>query len=281
MNTDRTAPRIVSAVLTVTLVGLVLIGLPRADFSGGSTVNETTIEHSATGLQLPPIRVSERPARPVDRSAVPLHGKSRAFARAYAWLGQGLDGHAPEGSALDLEAQAWVEQARELLAEQGIANWQDPRQTVPGRSGGLATIDRTASPVSGGHGDDALPPGHVAPRPRVIRRPPGPEAIQQSHHSLTIQQADLMAHQVFRADEHIGVDFVIRDASLGRHVLIVDVADCSDLRLNGGLVVPGRAYLIDGSIAVRSGADLHLLIRPVDAVSAYHLQTAQVPFGDG
>lgn len=234
----------------------------------------------------------QRPARPVDPAAVPLDGQSRALARAYAWAGQRRDGRLPADAVLDADALAWLPAVEKLLDQQEVRNWRQlepdaaamPPTTAavapgPALPGVASEGDRAL--VAGTTPSDELPPGHTWPRPRTVSQAPPPDALTYAGQELAIRQPGMMGDLAFRADEHEGSALRIVDRSGGRHVLIISAEDPGDIRLDGGLVVPGRAYLISGEHQLTGGSDAHVLIRPVDAVSGFHPGPARLPSGEG
>jgi hypothetical protein len=223
-----------------------------------------------------------RPPNPVDPASVALAGQTRALARAYAYAGQRRDGRLPPDAALDAEASTWLPAAEQLLDQQTVGNWQQfepPAAEATATAGGVATVgDRGL--IDASHATE-LPPGHAWPRQRTVSQPPPAEAVLYDDRTLAIQIPGMQADLAFRADEHVGDALTIVDRSGGRHVLVVQTDDAGDLRLDGGLIVPGRAYLITGEHRFSGGRDAHLLIRPVDAVSGFHPGPAGLPSGEG
>ncbi|HEX3132281.1 MAG TPA: hypothetical protein VHX44_01725 [Planctomycetota bacterium] len=78
-----------------------------------------------------------------------------------------------------------------------------------------------------------------------------------------------------------GLPARITDRGQGGHVIAVFGEDFGTVRVNGGLVVPGRYYLINGSVEITGMVPLGIHIRPLSAVPSYHDQSLMVPSANG
>ena len=132
-------------------------------------------------------------------------------------------------------------------------------------------------------------PGHESD-PLPILPPPGPEAQVVDGvlvaKSLTgkgrtpipilgdrqkfIFQPDAWAAIPYDPKLVEGQPLTISNCSGGRYGISVQAEDCSNVRLNGGLVVPGRFYLLDGTITIQSTVPVEALIRPLDTLHGYY-----------
>ena len=78
-----------------------------------------------------------------------------------------------------------------------------------------------------------------------------------------------------------GHPLVITNRSGGRYGVSLQVDDCSTVRLNGGLVVPGRFYLLNGTITIQAAVPVGVLIRPLDTLHGYYEQPLLPPSANG
>jgi hypothetical protein len=73
----------------------------------------------------------------------------------------------------------------------------------------------------------------------------------------------------------------IADHGEGGHVVALFADEVGSLRLNGGLVVPGRYYRIQGTVEITSSAPVNVHIRPLSAVPDYHDGPLVAPSANG
>jgi len=231
-----------------------------------------------------PPRIPEG-ARDADGGIVP------AAARAFAWAGEVADGGDP--APLDDEAAEWLPVVEPLVAAQ---------EREPGK--GLATV--TPQGIRRMLG---APPGFAPPAAAEA----DPAALRDLGRALGAGAAPLAPgehpeHACDLVPEPGGVDLVdpgnqmIRGRGVWAHIdrgagsppLRLELAegaggyavsfhgeDFSRLRVDGGLVVPGRFYRIDGAITVGGPDPVAIHIRPLNAVPAYHQEPLLPPTADG
>lgn len=78
-----------------------------------------------------------------------------------------------------------------------------------------------------------------------------------------------------------GEPLEITNRSLGQYVLRLDADDYGSVRLNGGLVVPGRFYLMDGTMTISGDVPVGVTIRPLGVVHGYYDQPVRPPSANG
>jgi hypothetical protein len=182
--------------------------------------------------------------------AVSSQVANEALARAIAALGQQQDGHAIDLSALDEATTSQIEPARILLASV-------PRQTAPGLPMRLpdgsvmrmgpdkknAQIEplKTSEPVRDTNA--RLVDGHLIPR-RLDQSGRVPIPMRGD------VKKDLVEPDAWIAipyDPHLtaGQPLEIVNRSGGKYAVSLNADDFSSVRLNGGMVVPGRFYKND------------------------------------
>lgn len=73
----------------------------------------------------------------------------------------------------------------------------------------------------------------------------------------------------------------IVDRGEGGHVIAVFSEDFGTVRVNGGLVIPGRYYRITGQIEITAMAPIGVHIRPLAAVPSFHDHPLTLPSANG
>jgi hypothetical protein len=78
-----------------------------------------------------------------------------------------------------------------------------------------------------------------------------------------------------------GQPLVINNRSGSGYAISFHGDDFGGVRVNGGLVVPGRHYRLDGSMQVTSDVPVNVHVRPLSAVPSYFEQPLQWPRANG
>jgi hypothetical protein len=214
-------------------------------------------------------RKSTRPDTPALRGFF-----TPAEARAYLWLGAREDGGDPP--VLDPEAQESLSVMAPLLAAQ-------PR--TPGA--GLPTVSRQGVQAIGEvdpakrlrleefarrlRDGDTLPPEQICDLVdqvgTITRTAPG------SHHLAGRGLWAVIRHQP-GAPLHLvadpGADYCVR----------FEGPQIDRVRVDGGLVLPGRYYALGAGLSITSEVAVDVYIRPRTAVPAYHSAPLKVPQAD-
>jgi len=233
-----------------------------------------------------PLRVTAPPGIPVP---IDPGSFSQAQARAYAALGEVMDGRQERLPTLDHETLAVVEPMRRLLAAQPVRRGEG-RPTI-GPDGATATINR---------GGAVLPIGEESSSPGLSRTKDSaltiePLAVVDGKRKLGFGQAagtvtsagdkhtitGREAWAAIKAKPGQGLPIHIIDRGEGGHVIAVFGDDFGTVRVNGGLVVPGRYYLIKGSVEITGMTPVGVHIRPLSAVPSYQEQPLMAPSANG
>lgn len=223
----------------------------------------------------PPLAVFRRPAR----SALPpaLHGIPVAEARAYAAAGAHEDGR---GALTDLDAEtaAALAQARENLAAQEPSRGAGRPHVLPGGTVVAIAPRRRAGADRAEPATAGTAPGETSAVARELATlaVTGDVSLREGTHVISGRGA-------WAGISHRPDDGALRivDAGEGGHAFTVRSADFGTVRVNGGIVVPGRHYRIDGPITITAGVEVGVDIVPLDAVPEYWDQPFALPTGPG
>jgi len=232
------------------------------------------------------------PARPT--SPPPMDPRtliiSADLARAVAAVGEFDDGRRPSLHDLPDTVRSLSDQARLLLASR-------PRQVAPGlpmRFPDGAEMGMTPDPVR---------PGNVAPIGEIPAGSPTERELARAVDGRLVARSFTIAgklpmpirgdriKEILEPDAWIAVPYnpalvageplEITNRSLGQYVLRLDAEDYGSVRLNGGLVVPGRFYLMDGTMTISGDVPVGVTIRPLGVVHSYYDQPLRPPSANG
>lgn len=247
---------------------------------------EPLVDQPRMGAGTGPLRAIAPTGTPVP---VDPGSFSSAQARAYAALGEVMDGRQERLPTMDRETLAVVELMRRLLAAQPVRRGE-ARPTI-GPGGATATINRGGAvlPV----GEESSSPGLPRTKDPALTNEPltvvdgkrelgfGQAAgtVTSAGDKHTITGRDAWA--AIKAKPGQGLPIHIIDRGEGGHVIAVFGDDFGTVRVNGGLVVPGRYYLIKGSVEITGMAPVGVHIRPLSAVPSYHEQPLMAPSANG
>jgi hypothetical protein len=78
-----------------------------------------------------------------------------------------------------------------------------------------------------------------------------------------------------------GQAFELTNRSLGEYALRLEASDYGSVRLNGGLVVPGRYYHVNGTMTITGDVPVGVVIRPLGVVPSYFDQPVRPPSANG
>lgn len=211
---------------------------------------------------------------------------SAAQARVYAALGEVADARREQLPNFDAEARAVVEAMRRLLVAQPLRRGEGRPTVSP--TGATSSISNQRGPlpppadavkVEGSVPADNLPPVTLADgaRQRALGASAGTVTSGPDGHVITGHEA----WAAIKAKPGQGLPVRITDRGDGGHVIALFGDDFGSVRVNGGLVVPGRYYRINGSVEITSLVPLGVHIRPLSAVPSYHDQPLLVPSANG
>jgi hypothetical protein len=203
---------------------------------------------------------------PSQRPPGSLGDFTAAEARAYAWLGQVKDGVIASLPELDEETTSALPRMREYIE-------QDAPKVGEGKmiatSTGTFSIARRpgqkASPLPPVEG---LKPEEVAQKnPDRVELVPHPGDIALTKEGQVITGAGVWAGISLQPDQNRVVR--ILDRGEGGYVFTIHAKDAGSVRVNGGLIVPGRYYVIRDQVEIVSDAPIGIDICPLSASVDY------------
>jgi hypothetical protein len=235
-----------------------------------------------------PAPMASAPPTPSTSATRPI---ASDLARAVAAVGAFDDGRRTTLDDLPAAAHAFIDQARLLLMN-------SPRRAGPGlplRQPDGTEMRIAPDPVRSGEAGSVpvFPEGSPAARERA-RAVDGrlvSRAITISGNRSPVPIRGGLAKEILEPDAWIAVPYdpalvagqplELINRSLGRYVLQLDAEDYGSVRLNGGLVVPGRFYLMNGSMTITGDVPVGVMIRPLGVVHGYYDQPVRPPSANG
>ena len=224
------------------------------------------------------------PMKPTDRGSF-----TAAEARAYALLGQFDDGVIDRLPSVDGETQVAIERMRPLLDRQQLRRGEHRPTVTPNGTFTIAAPARRRGHSTVAHQSvdgeltssaptrtDGAASATSATRLDLVE-PQGTVALNADGHVISGRNVWAAIH----AEPGRGLPVHIADRGEGGHVVALFGDDVGSLRLNGGLVVPGRYYRIQGSVEITGSAPVNVHIRPLSAVPDYHEGPLQAPSANG
>lgn len=250
-----------------------------------TNVDPVSVRTPTLGAAMP----RERPT-PLSERSPDLHA---ALARAVAAIGAYDDGRRATLDDLAPEVLALVEHARLLLGT-------TPRIAAPGLpmqlpDGTLASMGPDPAPRRPPESDRrdtdgtaTTPAGRERARAvdgRLVAR-----TLTRSGKAPPPTRGDLVK-EILEPDAWMAIPYdparvageplALTNRSLGEYVLRLDAGDYGSVRLNGGLVVPGRFYLMQGTMTISGDVPVGVIIRPLGVVHGYHEQPVRPPSANG
>jgi len=229
------------------------------------------------------------------RHGVPETVATYALARAFAALGLAQAGDPRLLAALDPNARDRLDDARILLLETPL--YAHPgagaagRSTVAGDAASPESASASGSATAGGAasgqapataGGIALATAHAGGGPMTLDLAQAVDPAQALHETPqgpVLVAGGLWAKVLFNPSQQ--QQLVITNGCSDGYAIAIYAADFSTIRLDGGLVVPGRYYQVDGHSVITGDAGCSVDIRPLAVVPAFSLAPAQVPHTDG
>jgi hypothetical protein len=248
--------------------------------SRGTTAHHPEKIPSPTPLL--PSSVSETQRAAISATAQTI---SPALARAVAAVGQQEDGRLTDLSGLDEQAAPFIDQARALIATV-------PRRVAPGLP------MRLPSGVVMKMGPDkktVVPEAQTSPavRDTNARIVDGQLIPRRLDHAGRVPipmlgdlQKDLVEPDAWIAIPYdpalvAGKPLNINNRSGGLYAVSLDADDFSTVRLNGGLVVPGRFYQMENTTIISGDIPVSVTIRPIEVLHGVYDQPIRLPQANG
>lgn len=262
------------------LVGLMLIalvlGLMRPAADTLSTIPDAVRFDEPAGRQLEAtagVIVAKRQVIPVG------------LARAYAAIGEQADGKGARLSSLDDDASRYLDQARKLFAEQILKRNPGPSTKASGTGSPVPAVNDAQfvdAPVTVTRTGDRIstqPRSGVALNPVDERALPQQFTIGDKNASSSPIIGDL-DKELIAPDAWVAIPYkpgltqgrplTIRNTSGAGYAISLHGTDFGTVRVNGGLVIPGRFYQIHTGVEITSDVPVNVHIRPLGVVSDYH-----------
>lgn len=279
--------------IVVVLLALLVMAALVVGVVVSSRWSATTIANdSGTSSSRTPTLGTARPLPKASAIAPRTDPHTSAFARALAAVGAYDDGRRASLDDLPTELQAVIEPARALLKT-------TPRIAAPGlpmvlRDGtvaGIAPDPTPRSPIAAPETwADATPTPAERERARAVdgrlvarslttagKAPPPTRGDRVKE----ILEPDAWMAVPYDPSLTAGEPLVLNNRSLGDYVLRLDADDYGSVRLNGGLVVPGRFYLMQGTMTISGDVPVGVVIRPLGVVHGYYEQPVRLPSANG
>ena len=214
-----------------------------------------------------------------------------AFARAYAWAGAQADGYTGTLVPLDDAARNLVPAAQRLLEQAPLRRGPGlPSTDSPETGLSNTTMRQLATPALAeqalnapylGSGPEAIPSERVAKTLDATRLPNPLEAWSRSPAGPVLVKPGLWADVQFVPKVHSQNGLRIGNRSPGEYAVTIVAEDYGSVRLDGGLVVPGRYYRIRDVATVTGTVKAHVTIRPLGAMPVYVESPSPIPSSNG
>ena len=243
----------------------------------GRKATPTPVAFESPAQQAPPIAVYRRPAR--QTLPAELHGIPIAEARAYALVGANADGRG-SAVAMDAEAEAARAQAEDDLATQTPEVGSGRTQVLPGGMTMTIAPRRKANRDARAPDPTGAPGAEVTPAtvPRQVTTITLPGDITRRDEAHVIRGRGVWAGINHHPDDG---PLHIVDEGEGGYAFTCWGSDFGTVRVNGGIVVPGRHYRIQGTVTITSAVEMGVDIVPLEAVPEYWNEPFTVPTGSG
>ena len=291
---------LLAAVLSVILLGICLrttVPVVGSGSTSGSVLPRQVLSHPIIRGAPAPIHATDAPRLP--ELANDPEAWQEAIARAYAALGRWRDGWVDQAPVLDAAAAACRDVAEAMLAKDRARKGQG-RPSIPSKGilgpvveisapPGLAKaagIDPTGDSGSVGDGnpeavDRAKVQSDTSDRAGV-QQPNPLQAMERRRDGIDLTKAGLWADSTFDPGypAHRG-GMRISNRSDGDYAVSLEADDFSTIRLDGGMVVPGRYYRVRGDAVITGAKPAHVTIRPLVNLPVYFEKPTTLPQTNG
>jgi hypothetical protein len=264
-----------AATLVLVVLALVVhaadVQLPMATVAGAGTGLDDAAALDATDPTASSGLASSAAGAPVrhGRPGVSAVVADRALARAYAAAGLAEAGDTSALNHLDEVARDRLDEARALLADAPLVRRAGAAPTGVHAGGAGSSPSPAAAPNQPAGGLHLDLPAAVDPATALRETPNGPLLVAPG----------LWAKAGFDPDRQR--QLVVTDGCNGGYAIAIYGQDFSTIRLDGGLVVPGRYYQVDGSSVITGASACTVDIRPLSAVTVYATAPARPPQSNG
>jgi hypothetical protein len=276
-------PRLLKYLLVVIMIVVVMVLVVD---TGKESARAPVAQEAAIANSAGPQSVPAHHAQ----SGVASHMADCALARAYAAVGAAAAGNPRLILALDPMAKERLDDARILLQESPL---------FAGRSASPAEVRSAMQPVLPSNtrvvtatperstqvGDDINTAGVGTTSTNgpltldLAHTVSAAQALRDTPQGPVFQQPGLWAKASF--NPALQQQLVITDACAGGYAIAIYAADYSTIRLDGGLVVPGRYYQVDGHSVITGDSGCNVDIRPLSVVPTYSRGAARLPQSNG
>jgi len=205
---------------------------------------------------LPLVAHQERHA---ERANPSLGGFTTDQARAFAAAGMAEDGNLEKLNQLNSQEKAVLPHMQKLLELQ---------TSHPNTSTSTFAQASQSGPISEGQAGWSNAAGNAAQAPATLDCSRCDRGIQGTADGITLTSDQVWA--LARLDPSKG-QLVITNKSTGDYSVSLLGSDFGTIRVNGGLVVPGRNYLVHGSVTVTGSCNCAIHIRPISIAATVYL----------
>lgn len=254
-------------ILVVVVVVLILGGLVVA---GRQAMAPSSLPVSSMGEDSPFFPAPSRSVR--GGGSVSDEDHAAALARAIAVLGQIADGRITAlPPTLDAATRAALPEAEALLAGQ-----RPHRGAGRAYAGADGATMRIAPPLRGVGGTDDVASGAAEAAMGQTDAGTGTSLGDVRHEAerVVVSGDGVWAAMTWEPGQP---PIRLREEDSAGHAICVHADDASGLRINGGMVVPGRHYRIGSGLDIQASAPIGIDIVPLDATHLVYDQPIPVP----
>jgi len=198
---------------------------------------------------------------------------SDAQARAFAHAGRVADGFEIAPPNHDPEAMRWWDWAQQAVTDHPLQDGVGALVRIGGHGVRIQQVPARAKPLSTAT-DTAM---EVADQQRQVVDIRLPGTVSSTPDGERIDGEGVFAGLRLEAGDQ---PLRLLDPA-GRHAVRLHGDDFGPVRVNGGLVIPGRSYRIVGEIVIESAGPIGIDIVPLIAAPDYHQEPFQVPVAPG
>lgn len=226
--------------------------------------------HGATQVSAPGLAIERRVGNYQVDASTPF---TQAQALAFAWAGMVADGNATVDQVPAAARVEW-DWAVDAVASQTLQAGQG--QSMTAANGAGMRIER--APARSG---TALASGSVTQAAATVNQLKGLSVNGTVVETTAGHRIDGDAACAGLRIEPGDQPLVLIDNSQGQHAFRIHGDNLGSVRVNDGLIIPGRSYAITGTVRIESAASIGVDIVPLVAVPEYHDTVFALPHGAG